>query len=195
MYKRRNTKTIKLDEQRHYGELQDSKARNSAKEAFKHKPYQSTHTSGGGAKDIRLEMAAVDKKVIYEYEDAKMLIKETEKDIKNHKRTRTVQDKVKGSNPEFPYQGQSFNISGRISTYLSEKDIDEEEKILEERRAKASELKLMAEKVMNAAPMRIQRIIRFKVMKGMTWEETAEKMKAKSGESIRKEFRKWMDEK
>ena len=54
----------------------------------------------------------MDKNIIYEYMDAKALVKETEEDIRRHRRKTFVQDKVTGSNPEFPYQPQSFNISG-----------------------------------------------------------------------------------
>ena len=53
----------------------------------------------------------MDKNIIYEYMDAKALVKETEEDIRRHRRKMFVQDKVTGSNPEFPYQPQSFNIS------------------------------------------------------------------------------------
>ena len=46
----------------------------------------------------------VDKKVLSDYIDACEFIKDTEAEIKKlEKRRRVVQDKVKGSNPEFPY--------------------------------------------------------------------------------------------
>ena len=52
----------------------------------------------------------MDKKVIYEYVDAKALVKETEEDIQKNRKTTSVYDKVRGSNPEFPYQPQSFSV-------------------------------------------------------------------------------------
>ena len=67
----------------------------------------------------------MDKNVIYEYMDAKALVKETEEDIRRHRRKTIVQDKVTGSNPEFPYQPQSFNISGCVENSVN---VDEEEK-------------------------------------------------------------------
>ena len=135
----------------------------------------------------------MDKNVIYEYIDAKELAKETEEDIRRHRRKTFVQDKVRGSNPEFPYQPQSFNISGCVESYVN---ADEEEKLLEERKRNAKLIKVKAERVINKAPVRMQRIIRFKVMQGMTWDEVAAKMGGNcTGESARKEFQRWMKEK
>lgn len=108
----------------------------------------------------------MDKNIIYEYMDAKALVKETEEDIRRHRRKTIVQDKVTGSNPEFPYQPQSFNISGCIENTVN---IDEEERLLEERKLNAKQIKVKAERVINKAPVRMQRIIRFKVMQGLTW--------------------------
>lgn len=45
--RRRTRKERQLDESNHYDELEEEKATKEAKEAFKHKPYQSIHTSGG----------------------------------------------------------------------------------------------------------------------------------------------------
>ena len=135
----------------------------------------------------------MDKNVIYEYIDAKELVKETEEDIRRHRRKTFVQDKVTGSNPEFPYQPQSFNISGCIESAVN---IDEEERLLEERKLNAKRIKVKAERVINKAPVRMQRIIRFKVMQELTWDEVAAKMKGNcTGESARKEFQRWMKEK
>lgn len=135
----------------------------------------------------------MDKNIIYEYMDAKALVKETEEDIRRHRRKTFVQDKVTGSNPEFPYQPQSFNISGCVESTAS---IDEEERLLEERKKNAKQIKVKAERVINKAPVRMQRIIRFKVMQGLTWDEVAVKMKGNgTGNSVRMEFQRWMKEK
>ena len=135
----------------------------------------------------------MDKNVIYEYMDAKALVKETEEDIRRHRRKTFVQDKVTGSNPEFPYQPQSFNISGCVESTVS---IDEEERLLEERKKNAKQIKVKAERVINKAPVRMQRIIRFRVMQGLTWDEVAAKMKGNcTGDSARMEFQRWMKEK
>ena len=53
----------------------------------------------------------MDKKVLSDYIDACEFIKETEEEIKKlEKKRRIVQDKVKGSNPDFPYEQRSFNL-------------------------------------------------------------------------------------
>ena len=87
-------------------------------------------------------------------------MKETEEDIQNNRKSTAVYDKVRGSNPEFPYQPQSFSVQGIV-----EEDLDgEEEKILQERKLNAKRLKVRAEKAINAAPVRMQRIIRFRII-------------------------------
>lgn len=135
----------------------------------------------------------IDKKVIYEYMDAKALVKETEEDIRRHHKSISVKDKVKGSNPEFPYNPQSFSISGDIERDI---DFDEEEKVLEERRTNAKKIKIKAEKVINTASVRMQRIIRFRIMRDLTWNEVAERMGGNcTGDSIRMEFQNWMKKK
>lgn len=135
----------------------------------------------------------VDKKIIYEYVDAKELVKETEEDIRKHRKSISVKDKVKGSNPEFPYNPQSFSISGDIECDI---DFDEEEKVLEERKTNAKKIKIKAEKVINTASVRMQRIIRFRVMRDLTWNEVAERMGGNcTGDSVRMEFQNWMKKK
>lgn len=135
----------------------------------------------------------MDKNVIYEYADAKALVEETEEDIRNHKKVIVVQDKVKGSNPEYPFNPQSFSISGNTEIEFNE---DEEERILLERQEKAKRIKVKAEKIINKAPPRIQRIIRFKIMDGMAWNDVAEKMGGNcTGDSVRMEFQRWMKKK
>ena len=56
-------------------------------------------------------------------------------------------------------------------------NVDEEEKLLEERKRNAKLIQVKAERVINKAPVRMQRIIRFRVMQGLTWDEVAAKMK------------------
>ena len=59
----------------------------------------------------------MDKKVLSDYIDACEFIKETEAEIKKlEKRRRIVQDKVRGSNPEFPYEERSFSLHGTTET-------------------------------------------------------------------------------
>ena len=64
-----------------------------------------------------------------------------------------------------------------------------EEKLLEERRARAEQVKYQVEEWMLSIPMRMQRIIRFKIFQGMTWEEVAIKLGRRvTADSARMEF-------
>lgn len=136
----------------------------------------------------------MNKNILDQYMDACALIKETEADIQElKKRKRVVQDSVKGSNPEFPYQTQSFHIEGTIERTGDWSLLAAEQRILTDRKANAAKIKTEVEAWMNTIPQRIQRIIRFKYFQNLSWEETAELIgKGKSGESTRKELENFM---
>lgn len=136
----------------------------------------------------------MDKNILDQYMDACALIKETEADIQElKKRKRVVQDSVKGSNPEFPYQAQSFRIEGTTERTGDWSLLAAEQRILADRKANAAKIKTDVEAWMNTIPQRIQRIIRFKYFQNLSWEETAELIgKGKSGESTRKELENFM---
>lgn len=126
-----------------------------------------------------------------EYTDICKLIEETEQDIERlRRRKRTcVSDRVKGSMAEFPYIEMHYNVEGTAYTYDDEEMLRKEEKILQERKSKAEKLKLEMETWINAIPPRMQRIIRYRLIKGMSWEQTAEHLGRKStGDSVRMEF-------
>lgn len=139
----------------------------------------------------------MDKQVLLDYIDACELIRETEADIRKLRQRKGVvlQDAVRGSNPEWPYEARSFRIEG-LAEHVSDKwMLEEEERVLTERKVDAEHLKLQVEEWMGGIPMRMQRIIRYKLFEGMKWEEVAEKLGRKAtGESARKEFEKFMKE-
>lgn len=139
----------------------------------------------------------MDKNVLNDYVDACAFIKETEKEIKKLKRKRKrVIDKVRGSNPEFPYQPQSFGIAGVTTTFSDEDLIRSEEHMLETQRELARELKTKVEEWMEKIPFRMQRIIRYRFFNHLSWEEVALLMKCKGGgNSIRMEFYRFMQKK
>ena len=84
----------------------------------------------------------MDKRILEQYIDACALIKETEVEIQRlRKRKEVTQDSVRGSNPEFPYQPQSFRIQGTRETMKDRNLMDEEEKLLEERKENANRIK------------------------------------------------------
>lgn len=137
----------------------------------------------------------MDKKILEDYIDACELIKETEKDIQRLKKKKKtiIQTNVKGSNPDWPYEERHFHIEGTTFSYNDDSQLRYEEKLLEERKANAGRIKLQAEAIINKAPVRIQRIYRFKVTQNMKWEEVAEKMgRSCTGESVRKEFQRFL---
>lgn len=48
---------------------------------------------------------------------------------------------------------------------------------------------------MNMSPARMQRIIRYRFFEGLSWEQTADKIgRNTTGESVRKEFERFMKE-
>lgn len=138
----------------------------------------------------------MDKKILEDYIDACEFIKETEAEIKKlEKKKKFVHDKVRGSNPEFPYEERSFNLGGTIETVADASALTREKRILEEQRKIASDLKLGVEEWMQEIPFRMQRIIRYKIFGGLSWEETAKLMGRQcTGEGIKKEYQRFMKE-
>ncbi len=136
-----------------------------------------------------------DKQILKDYVDACELVKETEEDIRKlkAKRERTVKDSVRGSMQDFPYATQSFHIEGTEYTYEDDRRLQEEEQILLQRKEHAEQIKLQAQQYINYAPVRIQRIIRMRYIKKLTWNEIAEKMgNSATEDSIKKEFQRFL---
>lgn len=136
----------------------------------------------------------MDKNILDQYMDACALIKETEADIQElKKRKRTVQDSVKGSNPEFPYQAQSFHIEGTAERPGDWSLLAAEQRILADRKANAAKIKTEVEAWMNTIPQRMQRIIRMKIFKNLEWERIADEIgRGATGDSVRKEFERFI---
>ncbi len=137
----------------------------------------------------------MDKKMLADYIDAMDLIKETEEDIRKLKKRRktVIQTNVKGSNPNFPYQEQHFRIAGTTFSYQDDKNLRLEEKLLEQRKKNAENIKQQVEEWLLAVPIRMQRIIRYKIFEEMTWEQTAARIGRKAtGDGIRMEFERFM---
>lgn len=130
----------------------------------------------------------MNKKILNQYIDACELIKETQEDIRRLQQRGAVQnDSVKGSMTDFPYIQKTFYIQGvNIET---EQQIEREKELLQQRLKQAKELKNEVESYLNTIPLRMQRIIRYKIFEQMTWEQVARKIGRRStGDSVRKEF-------
>ena len=139
----------------------------------------------------------MDKRILNDYIDACALVKETEEDIRRLKKKKktVIQTNVKGSNPSFPYQAQHFKVQGTAFTYLDDSSLRMEEKLLEQRKESAEKIKRQVEEWMLTIPIRMQRIIRYKVFEEMTWEQTAAKIGRKATENgLKKEFERFMKE-
>lgn len=140
----------------------------------------------------------MDKAILEQYIDACELIREMEEDIRRVKRQRKtiLQDRVHGSMHDFPYAAQSFKIQGLSYGAVSDPGaLDFYERVLEERKAQAEEIKVRVEAWLNTVPQRMQRIIRYKIFDGLSWAETAAKMGRKAtAESIKKEYQRFMAE-
>lgn len=135
----------------------------------------------------------LNKDILKDYIDACELVKETEADIQKLRKTEVVHDKVSGSNPDFPFQAQNFNISGQVEHYMESSELEKEKQLLQDRMVKARYKKIMVEKWMANAPARIQRLVRLKYFERLSWEQVAERLGGNSsGESIKKEFQRFM---
>lgn len=138
----------------------------------------------------------MDKKTLMDYIDTCELIKETECEISRMRKIEVEHAKVVGSNPEFPYQKMRFHVSGGTETYLNQDEINEEKKILRERKKHAENLKLEIEKWMNTIPSRMQRIIRMRYFEGKFWKEIAIQMgRNATADSVRMELNNFLKEK
>ena len=142
-------------------------------------------------------MRPLNKEVLEQYIDACELIKETEADIRRVKKQRKtlVQDRVRGSMSEFPYAAQSFNIHGMVYAAAREPgELAAYEQLLEERKAKAEEIKVQVEAWLNTIPQRMQRITRFKYFEGLSWGEIAIRLGRNStADGIKMEYRRFLE--
>ena len=108
----------------------------------------------------------MDKSVLEQYIDACAQIWEIEADIKRLKKKKSVvQDSVRGSNSEFPYQLKSFHLEGTTEQIGDRDMLEEEQRLLDERKAAAIRIKMDVEAWMLTIPQRMQRIIDYKIFK------------------------------
>lgn len=135
----------------------------------------------------------MNKEFLMDYIDACELVKETEEDIRNLRKTEVVHDKVYGSNPDFPYNKQSFSLEGSVETRFDSKNLEKEKQLLKERMIRARYKKVMVEEWMKEAPARIQRIVRLKYFERLSWEQVAVKLGGDTtADGARMELQKYM---
>ena len=139
----------------------------------------------------------MDKRILEQYIDACALAKETQAELERLRRAkkRQEQDIVKGSEHEFPYTLRTYQVEGlAYSAVQNPGNQDRLEEVLEERLQKAARIKQDVEMWINTIPVRMQRIIRYRLFQGMTWEQVAIRMgRGATGDSVRVEYVRFMN--
>ena len=138
----------------------------------------------------------MDKQILNQYIDACKVVDETKEEIRKLKknRKRILADTVKGSSYDFPYTLKTYRTEGLAYSVLKDPDeLDRLEVVLKERLQNAERIKHKVEMWLNTIPMRMQRIIRYKIFEGLTWAEVATRMGRKATpDGIRKEYENFM---
>lgn len=76
---------------------------------------------------------------------------------------------------------------------IREAEKGERDRVMKWQLARALNIRAAVDDKLKQAPLRIQRIIRFKYMEGMTWEEVAKKISGRATEdSVRKEIERFL---
>ena len=125
----------------------------------------------------------MDKRILSDYIDACAQVKETKEALLKLRKAkkRREQDAVKGSSHEFPYTAQTFHIEGIAYPLVQDPgEEDRLEEILRERLRNAERIKHDVEAWLNTIPMRMQRIIKYKIFEGLTWNQVAIRMGRKA---------------
>lgn len=141
----------------------------------------------------------MDKRILEQYIDACAQVKETEAELEKIRRAkkRQEQDAVKGSSHDFPYTMQTYRIEGLAYASMQEPGAEDRlEEVLKERLRNAARIKQDVEVWINTIPVRMQRLIRYRIFEGMTWEQVAIRMGRGATEaSVKMEYLRFMDEK
>lgn len=141
----------------------------------------------------------MDKRVLEDYIDACAQVKETKEALQKFQKAkkRREQDAVKGSSHEFPYTAQTFHIEGIAYPLVQDPgEEDRLEEILRERLRNAERIKHDVEEWLNTIPMRMQRIIRYRIFEELPWEQVAIKLgRRATADGVRMEYVRFMEEK
>ena len=139
----------------------------------------------------------MDKRILSDYIDACAQVKETKEALQKLQKAkkRRELDAVKGSSHEFPYTAQTFHIEGLAYAVLQDPgEEDRLEEILRERLRNAERIKQDVEAWLNTIPMRMQRIIRYRIFEELPWNDVAVRMgRQATAESVKKEYQRFMD--
>ncbi|MDY0235077.1 MAG: hypothetical protein RBR71_03575 [Gudongella sp.] len=121
------------------------------------------------------------KDILKQHNNIKNEIKELETRIDKikNKKIKVVHDNVKGSNSNFPYQPQNFNIEG-----YNFEDIDRKEeriiklnKVLSDRKASCEDLKVHIEEFISEIPDSLtRRVFQYRYIDELNWQAIAMKI-------------------
>ena len=141
----------------------------------------------------------MDKQILKDYIDACAQVKETKEQIRKLRKARKqmVADTSKGSAHEFPYTVQTYHLEGlSYPTVKDPGELDRLEEVLVERLQTAERIKRDVEVWMNTIPMRMQRIIRYRIFEDLPWGQVAVRMGRRATEaSVKMEYLRFMGEK
>ena len=141
----------------------------------------------------------MDKQILNDYIDACAQVKETEEALLKLRKAkkRREQDAVKGSSHEFPYTMQTYHLDGlAYAVVMDPGEEDRLEEILRERLRNAERIKHDVEAWLNTIPMRMQRIIRYRIFEELAWSDVAIRMGRKAtADGVRMEYTRFMGEK
>lgn len=133
----------------------------------------------------------MNKEILQEYVDACELVKETEKDLRRleQRKQTAVQDCVKGSMREFPYVEQRIRVQGNGDSEKDDRRMKLERRLLEQRKENAEMIKLQVEEWMLMISPRMQRIIKYRYLEELPWEQVAIRMgRRATADSVRMEM-------
>lgn len=146
-----------------------------------------------------VEVMPLDKRILEDYIDACAQVKETKEALLKLRKAkkRREQDAVKGSSHEFPYTMQTYHLDGLAYAVLQDPGEEERlEEILRERLRNAERIKHDVEAWLNTIPMRMQRIIRYRIFEELPWEQVAIKLgRRATADGVRMEYVRFMEEK
>ena len=138
----------------------------------------------------------MDKQILRDYIDACELVKETEAELLKIQKAkkRREQDAVKGSSHEFPYTMQTYHLDGlAYAVVMDPGEEDRLEEVLRKRLKNAERIKHDVEAWLNTIPTRMQRIIKYKIFEGLTWNQVAIRMGRKAtADGVRMEYMNFM---
>lgn len=133
----------------------------------------------------------MDTRTLKEYIDICELVEETKLELERlqGRRPTVAIDKVKGSMQDFPYSETSFKVEGVVNPGSMQRKVDAQKCILEAQIKEMETQKAKLDKWIGKAPVRMQRIIRYKFFDRLSWERVADRMgRGATGDSVRKEF-------